>query len=160
MSLLAHEESVIQLQLFASDLQSTAKPATDVHELACVRPIHRMAETAVADDLRKRFGLLVAAHRRRLGLTQEALAAAAGVSVDTISKIEIGATGARFPMIEKIATALRVDPAELFTTEATHGAARGGRLNAITSRLAGLSDPQLAWLQGVIEAALIGRERG
>ena len=33
-------------------------------------------------DLRERFGRLLAAHRRREGLTQEALAEAAGLSVD------------------------------------------------------------------------------
>jgi transcriptional regulator with XRE-family HTH domain len=49
-------------------------------------------------DLRKRFGRLLAAHRRRRGFTQEALAEAADVSPDTIAKIEIGATGARFPV--------------------------------------------------------------
>jgi transcriptional regulator with XRE-family HTH domain len=41
-------------------------------------------------DLRKRFGELLAAHRRRRGMTQEDLAEAAGLSVDMISKIEVG----------------------------------------------------------------------
>ena len=54
------------------------------------------------NDLRKRFGRLVAAHRRRRRLTQEALAEAAAVSIDTIAKIEGGATGARFPVIERL----------------------------------------------------------
>jgi transcriptional regulator with XRE-family HTH domain len=66
-------------------------------------------------DLRKRFGELLAAHRRRRGMTQEDLAEAAGLSVDMISKIEVGATGARFPSIERLAKAGQVDPAELFT---------------------------------------------
>jgi transcriptional regulator with XRE-family HTH domain len=57
-------------------------------------------------DLRKRFGELLAAHRRRRGLTQEDLAEAAGLSVDMISKIEVGATGARFPSIERLARAV------------------------------------------------------
>ncbi|MER8809240.1 helix-turn-helix domain-containing protein [Mesorhizobium australicum] len=59
------------------------------------------------DDLRKRFGRLVMTHRRRAGFTQEQLAERAGVSIDTISKIEVGATGARFPMIEKISVAAK-----------------------------------------------------
>ena len=96
-------------------------------------------------ELRKRFGTLVAAHRRRIGLTQEALAEAAGVSVDTISKIEIGATGARFPVIERLAEALQVDPAELFSTEIPKGAIRRKAFNDLCTRLAALSPGDLAW---------------
>ncbi|MDX8477017.1 helix-turn-helix transcriptional regulator [Mesorhizobium sp. VK24D] len=106
------------------------------------------------DDLRKRFGRLVMAHRKRGGYTQEQLAERAGVSVDTISKIEIGATGARFPMIEKIAAALAVDPAELFSPEIPSGALRRGLLLELTTRLAALSESDLQWVSGVIEAAL------
>ncbi|MBO0906537.1 helix-turn-helix domain-containing protein [Jiella sp. MQZ13P-4] len=36
-------------------------------------------------DLRIRFGRLVAAHRKRLGLTQEVLAERAGISTDMVS---------------------------------------------------------------------------
>ncbi|HEV2602609.1 MAG TPA: helix-turn-helix transcriptional regulator [Microvirga sp.] len=87
-------------------------------------------------DLRTRFGQLVAAHRRRAGLTQEALAEAAGLSVDMVSKIETGATGARFPVIERLAAALHVDPAELFTTEIPSGAVHRRAFSALSSRLA------------------------
>jgi len=106
------------------------------------------------DDLRRRFGRLVMAHRKRAALTQEELAERAGVSVDTISKIEVGATGARFPMIERIATALNVDPAELFTAELPSGTLQRGAFRDLTVRLAGLSEPDLQWLTGVIDAAL------
>jgi len=106
------------------------------------------------DDLRRRFGRLVVAHRKRVGYTQEQLAEQAGVSIDTISKIEIGATGARFPMIEKIATALGVDPAELFSPEIPSGALHRGPLLHITTRLAALSDSDLRWISGVIDAVL------
>lgn len=106
------------------------------------------------DDLRKRFGRLVAAHRRKAGLTQDELAAAASVSVDMISKIETGATGARFPLIEKLAKALRVDPAELFTAELTPRGKRSPIFTALTVRLAGLSEEELAWINGVVDAAL------
>ena len=105
-------------------------------------------------DLRKRFGRLVAAHRRRAGLTQEELAAAASVSVDMISKIETGATGARFPLIEKLAGALHVDPAELFTAELPPRAKRSPVFTTLTVRLAGLSEDELAWINGVVDAAL------
>ena len=70
-------------------------------------------------DLRKRFGRLLAAHRKRRALTQEALAEAAEVSPDTIAKIESGATGARFPVIERLTAVLEIDPAELFTNRSS-----------------------------------------
>lgn len=106
------------------------------------------------DDLRKRFGRLVTAHRRRLGYTQEQLAERAGVSVDTISKIEVGATGARFPMIERIASALQVDPAELFSAEVPSGALQRARLNEITLSLAPLPEKELEWIGDLIKVAL------
>jgi transcriptional regulator with XRE-family HTH domain len=105
-------------------------------------------------DLRRRFGLLVAANRRKRGLTQERLAEAADISVDMVTKIETGASGARFPVIERIATALEVDPAELFTTDIPSGAIKRGAFLEISTRLAGLSGSDLEWLAGVVEAAL------
>lgn len=103
-------------------------------------------------DLRKRFGQLVAAHRRRRGMTQEALAKAARLSPDMIGKIETGANGARFPAIERIAAALEVDPAELFTTELRDGALRRGIYGDVSIHLAGLSDAELKKILRVLEA--------
>lgn len=108
-------------------------------------------------DLRRRFGSLVAAHRRRRNLTQEALADRAEISVDMVSKIEIGATGARFPVIERLAAALEVDPAELFTTEIPQGALNRGPLQELTTELAVLSVNDLRWISGVVRAALRNR---
>lgn len=106
------------------------------------------------DELRKRFGRLVAVHRRTAGLTQDQLAAVASVSVDMISKIETGTTGARFPLIERLAEALGIDPAELFTTELPSAKSRNPVFTALTVRLAGLNDEDLIWINGVVEAAL------
>ncbi|GJD66958.1 helix-turn-helix domain-containing protein [Methylobacterium frigidaeris] len=106
------------------------------------------------DDLRKRFGLLVAAHRRRRGLTQEALAEKADLSVDMISRIEVGGTGARFPVIERLAAALEVDPAEFFTTQSHTDGMRRGPFASLTVRLARMSDAELRWVEGILEAAL------
>lgn len=111
------------------------------------------------DDLRKRFGRLVMTHRKRAGFTQEELAERAGISVDTVAKIEVGATGARFPMIEKIAGALQVDPAELFSAEVPSGTLQRGTLRELTIRLASLPDEQLRWIGGVIDAALKGKSK-
>jgi transcriptional regulator with XRE-family HTH domain len=105
-------------------------------------------------DLRKRFGQLLAAHRRRHGLTQERLAEAAKLSVDMVAKIETGATGARFPVIERLAGALEIDPAELFTTEIPGGAIKRGAFAEISSRLARLPEADLVWVRNLLDAAL------
>lgn len=105
-------------------------------------------------DLRTRFGTLVAAHRKRMKWTQAELAEKAALSVDMISRIEAGATGARFPTIEKLADAMNIAPAELFTDELPDGALQRTKLTNITSRLAKLSDADLDWISGVIWAAM------
>jgi transcriptional regulator with XRE-family HTH domain len=106
------------------------------------------------DDLRARFGGLVKAHRVRMGLTQEALAERAGISTDMVSKIEGGNSGARFGVVAKLANALGVDPAELFTPDLPNGKLQRAALTNITTRLASLSDGDLEWLTGILEAAL------
>lgn len=105
-------------------------------------------------NLRQRFGRLVAAHRRRRRLTQEALAEATELSVDMISKIETGATGARFPVIERLAGVLGVDPAELFTTEIPTGAIARGAFSAVSMKLAELPEAELSWISDLIDVAL------
>lgn len=108
-------------------------------------------------DLRTRFGRLVAAHRRQAGLTQEELAEAAGISVDMISKLESGTSGARFGVIERLAEALEVDPAELFTTEIPSGVPNRKMLADITSRLALLSEADFTWVKVLLDAAMLPR---
>lgn len=105
-------------------------------------------------DLRARFGSLVKAHRVRLGLTQQALAEKANISTDMVSKIEGGASGARFGVIAQLADALAVDPAELFTADLPAGQLQRLTLTEITSRLAGLSESELLWLKNLLDAAL------
>ncbi len=105
-------------------------------------------------ELRTRFGTLVAANRRRLGITQEELSSRAEVSVDMISRIEAGATGARFTTIDKLARALLVDPAELFTPDLPEGALQRRQLTSVVSRLAKLSDKDLLWVDEVLKAVL------
>ena len=91
------------------------------------------------------------------------LAEAADISSDMVAKIETGASGARFPVIERLAAALDVDPAELFTSELPSGLIRRGAFLDISTRLAGLSGPDLVWMSGIVEAALapkIGEPHG
>lgn len=109
------------------------------------------------DDLRKRFGRLVAVHRRKAGMTQDQLAAAADVSVDMISKVETGATGARFPLIERLAEALKIDAAELFTSELPT-TRRNPVLSELNIRLSGLDESELLWIKSIIDAALRPRK--
>lgn len=109
-------------------------------------------------DLRARFGSLVKTHRVRLGLTQEALAERASISTDMVSKIEGGNSGARFGVITQLAEALGVDPAELFTPDLPDGQLQRSTLIEITSRLASISDNELLWLRGVIDAAMLPRK--
>ena len=53
------------------------------------------------------------AFRKRRALSQEELAAAAGVGRSTIARIESGASGAHGRTLRKLAAALRVDVSEL-----------------------------------------------
>lgn len=105
------------------------------------------------DYLRKRFGRLLAAHRKRIGLTQEELGHRTGISNDMISKVEIGKSGVSFANIEKLAYALAIDPAELFTTEIPNTPLKRGPLLDIAVTLADLSREDQVWIKGVIEGA-------
>ena len=108
-------------------------------------------------ELRKLFGRRVAAFRKARGMTQYELAEASGLSEDMVTKIEIGATGARFPSIEKLADALGVVPAELFTTHTLSKANDRPALSQIVAKLAVLSDRELAWVEPILDAALKSR---
>lgn len=105
-------------------------------------------------ELRKRFGNLLAAHRKFSGLTQDELATKAELSVDMISRMESGSTGARFTTLDKLSRALDVDPAAFFTDAIEVGATDRPLFRKITSQLARLSDDELEWIQGLIAAAL------
>ncbi|MEQ1515981.1 MAG: helix-turn-helix transcriptional regulator [Usitatibacteraceae bacterium] len=108
-------------------------------------------------DLRKRVGSLVAIHRRRRGLTQQALADMIDMSPDMISRIETGGTGLRFPTIERLASALEIDPAELFIVDPVPGRDMRKPLVELTLRLSSLSDSDLAWVDELLTSALKAR---
>lgn len=76
----------------------------------------------------------------------------AGLGDDCLrAKIEGGVSGASFGAIERLASALSVDPAELFTTEALPSSARRQVFTDLTSRLAVLSDDELLWLGDIFK---------
>lgn len=110
-----------------------------------------MTDEDSLQGLRSRFGQLVSAHRRQQQLTQDQLAECATLSVDMISRLEAGKCGASFATIDKLATALKVDPAEFFSTKA---ALDRPKLGSIITRLARLSDDDLDWLGEVLTAVL------
>lgn len=105
-------------------------------------------------ELKSRFGNLLAANRRYAGLTQEDLASKADLSVDQISKLESGKTGASFDAIARLSDALRIDPAAFFTDQIQTGATRRPAFSKLTAKLARLTDEQLVWIDGVVSAAL------
>ena len=84
-------------------------------------------------------------------MTQEMLAKAAELSIDMIGKIENGASGARFPVIERLANALSIDPAELFTTEIRDGALRSEIFVEACVRISVLREEELRKLLRVLD---------
>ncbi|QEL16857.1 helix-turn-helix domain-containing protein [Limnoglobus roseus] len=65
-------------------------------------------------DVRERFGLAVKVRREALGLTQEDLAAAAGIHRTYLSDVERGTRNLSLINVERLAAALQVTMAELF----------------------------------------------
>ena len=106
------------------------------------------------EALKVRFGRLVAAHRRRLGMSQQQLADQSDLSLDTINRVERGVAGVKFSNIDRLAAALKVDPAELFTTELPPGALQRRELTNLVARLSVFSAADLAWIQQLIEVAV------
>lgn len=112
------------------------------------------------DELRERFGRLVAANRKRKGWTQQQLAEHSGVSHDMINRIERGVAAARFPNIGRLAQALEIDPAELFTPDLPTGAKKSQVLNNLVARLSALPDHDLEWIDRLLDVALKPRVTG
>ena len=107
-----------------------------------------------AKELARNFGRLVATHRRRLGWSQERLAAEAEISEAMIAKIETGASGARFPMIVRLAQTLRVDPVELFYAEVPKGKLLKGPRRDLVELINELDDGQISWINDLLKVAL------
>jgi DNA-binding XRE family transcriptional regulator len=69
----------------------------------------------ILNSLRKQFGLRVLQIRHDLGKSQEDFAEMIGMSVDFLSLIERGRNAPSFEKLERMAAALRVPVAYLFT---------------------------------------------
>jgi transcriptional regulator with XRE-family HTH domain len=66
------------------------------------------------NNLKVRFGKRLQALRAEQGITQEQLANAVDLTVESISNVERGIHGPKFNNLEKIANALNVQVKELF----------------------------------------------
>jgi len=66
------------------------------------------------EQLKKQFGKRVQTLRLKRKMTQEDLANAVGVTVESISNIERGVYGASFDTLEKLAAAFGQDVKHLF----------------------------------------------
>lgn len=107
--------------------------------------------------LQVQFGNLVASHRRRCGMTQAALAEKTDLSEDMIARIETGGTGASFKTIEKLSSSLGVSAAALFDDAVGLADADYPALGVLRSRLAKLSEADVRWISGIVDAALMPR---
>ena len=107
--------------------------------------------------LQIQFGNLVAAHRRRCGLTQAALAEKCDLSEDMIARIEAGGTGASFKTVEKLASSLGVTAAALFDDKVGFADNDNPELAVLRSRLAKLSASDIEWLSRIVDVALLPR---
>jgi len=107
--------------------------------------------------LQVRFGNLVASHRRRCGLTQAALAEKTDLSEDMIARIEAGGTGASFKTIQGLSNALGVSAAALFDDIVGFADNDYPDLQILRSRLAKLSQSDVRWISGIVDAALTPR---
>lgn len=103
-------------------------------------------------QLQTLFGNNVRHYRRAAGWNMEELADAVGVSRETIGKIERGTAAPLFETAEKIALALELHPATLFTGQAEPAGERGQLLRRIYSSLSDLNEDDLTRLANIIEA--------
>ena len=65
-------------------------------------------------NIQERLKTNMKLHRKRLGLSQAALAERAGTAPNYIALIEVGKNFPSLPMLEKIAAALEIDALDLF----------------------------------------------
>lgn len=64
-------------------------------------------------DIKKKLGVRMFQLRTKAGITQAKLAEKANLSIDSISRIERGERSPSFEALERIASALGVEPVEL-----------------------------------------------
>lgn len=73
-----------------------------------------MGRTPSKPDIRERFGFALKARREALGMTQEELAAKAGIHRTYLSDVERGSRNICLLNIERVAAALRIPLGDFF----------------------------------------------
>jgi len=71
-----------------------------------------------------------------------------------IAKLETGVSAPSFASIERLADALKIDPAELFTADTGVATLHRRPLSEMIAALSKLTDAELRWVEGIIKAAL------
>lgn len=102
-------------------------------------------------SLHKTFGANVRHYRKARRMNQEQFAAAAGLSLAMMGKIERGEAAPSFESIEKIAAALNVPEATLFFPDPIAGE-RSQLLQRMNIQLSELNDNDLARAAKVLTA--------
>lgn len=102
-------------------------------------------------ELKILFGATLRQRRKAKGLSQVTLAERAGVSLETVARVERGQSGASFEVVERLAAALDVKPTALFGVDP---AGDGDTFDELLLTLAALDPKRLAWIKGVVAAAL------
>lgn len=102
-------------------------------------------------ELKILFGAMVRQRRKARGLSQVALSERTGLSIETVARVERGQSAASFDVVERLAAALEVQPAALFGVDP---AGEPAAFDEVLVSLAALSPKRLAWIKGVIDAAL------
>lgn len=100
--------------------------------------------------LAKQFGNEVRTRRKARGLTQAQLAEASSLSEEWVRRIERGSGSPSFDALDALATALKCNVADLFSTMSPHDAA-GLRIDAL---LVDVPDADLSWLEELIRVAV------
>lgn len=101
-------------------------------------------------DLKVRFGKLLASRRRARGMTQPELADKAGVAISTIRALEGAKSSPSFNMIEKLVSALNIDPADLFSTNFYNKDLNSRHVHDISAALSKLNEGEIIRLKKVI----------
>lgn len=105
-------------------------------------------------ELRKTFGANVRHHRKAQGLTQEALAEKAGISLEMMGRMERGEATPSFETVESIARSLGLPAVVFFGTGmviAPEGE-RGRLLHRMNAALARLNEDDLVRVVRMMEA--------
>ncbi|EMS96599.1 helix-turn-helix domain-containing protein [Agrobacterium tumefaciens str. Cherry 2E-2-2] len=105
-------------------------------------------------ELRKIFGSNIRHHRKALGLTQEALAEKADLSIEMMGRLERGDASPSFETIESIAKALGLPAIAFFgtgTVIAPEGE-RGRLLHRVNAALAHMNEDDLVRVTRMLEA--------